>query len=177
MGYDSDNDLIGEAADAEPCTPPLRRHPSARRRPTQSPSVTHCASAAPSHSRCAGTGWVGGFGQQTATEAMETVPNVPSNSSDEEAAPDAAASNEGVTAMLSSATAGVVGKPEADQGSGAASQGQLRRRHRARAAAAETDRRSTATSHGSLDFGFVSGRSRAGVCGEVDDEWSGFKGA
>ena len=103
------------------------------------------------------------------------MPNLPIDSSDDERAQDASAANEGVAAVLSTATAGLSGRgATVGQGVAGGSQAQLRRRHRPHAAATGPK---SPVRHDSLDRSVMLG-DRSTCAGDgTDDEWSAFKGA
>ena len=118
--------------------------------------------------------------QTSATKAktVNKLPNMSDDSSDEERASVAAAANEGVAAVLATATAGVMrGGIQAGQGAAGGSQAQLRRRNRPPAAATDASGRSTAVGQGSLDSRVALGDRSTCDGGMTDDEWSPFKGA
>jgi len=114
--------------------------------------------------------------RSTAERTPAYVPNVTDDSSDDERGQDAAAANESVASVLSTATAGLAGGGAiAGQGAAGGSQGQLRRRHRPHAAAIGP---TSPVSLDSLDRSIVLG-DRSTCIGDRadDDEWSAFKGA
>ena len=106
------------------------------------------------------------------------MPNVSDDSSDDDRVPDAAAANQGVAVVLSTATAGMtVGGAAAGQGAAGRSAAQLRRRWRPHASATETKGHPTAVCRSSLGPSVASEDRSTCAGGTTDDEWSPFKGA
>ncbi len=102
------------------------------------------------------------------------VPNVSDDSSDDERTQNAAAANEGVAAVLSTATARLPGGGATPgQGAAGGSEAQLRRRHRPHAVA--TGPKSPGR-HDSLNRGIMHGDHSTCDGDGTDDEWSAFKG-